>query len=238
MTMLVLAGGFGTRIRSLYPNTPKPMIPVAGHPFLASLLASYAAQGIDRFIILSGHLGDKLKFELSRYAFRASVEYVRETSPLGTAGAVYRCAATFDTGDVFMVSNGDSIYPGSIVSHEHLLGDNEAVIFGVSVPDSSTFGSMIVARDGRLVSFREKQPGAGIVNGGVYAFHRRFLKRFPETTPLSLEREVFPTALKGGAAIHVARTATAFLDIGTPESLATSAAFFQAHPVPGEIRTC
>jgi NDP-sugar pyrophosphorylase family protein len=229
--MLILAGGLGTRIRSLYPDRPKAIIPTAGYPFLVLLLTHYAAQGIEKFVILTGYLAERLEAELSQWQFDASIEFFSEPALLGTGGAVLRCAENVDVGEIFMVANGDSMYPGTVFPDEESHLDWEATVFGVQVDDASNLGSMQIAPDGRLIAFREKQRGTGIANGGVYIFRKSFLDRFPRRTPLSMEHDVFPHALKEGAVIRTRIAAEALLDIGTPESLGRASQFFEKYPV-------
>ena len=99
----------------------------------------------------------------------------------------------------------------------------------VEVADAARFGSVEVGTDGMLVGFHEKKAGRGFINAGVYGFKRRVLNLFPEVRPLSLEADVFPLLLRKGGKIKVVRARGAFLDIGTPQSLALADEFITAN---------
>jgi D-glycero-alpha-D-manno-heptose 1-phosphate guanylyltransferase len=103
----------------------------------------------------------------------------------------------------------------------------EGVVLGVRVPDASRYGSLEIGGDARLLGFREKQPGEGVINAGVYFFRRSLLERFPGKQPLSMEVDVFPSLLNGGADLRVEAVDAPFLDIGTPESVIQGEAFVQ-----------
>jgi D-glycero-alpha-D-manno-heptose 1-phosphate guanylyltransferase len=83
--------------------------------------------------------------------------------------------------------------------------------------------------EGRLLEFREKRPGAGLINAGVYCFRRGLLASFPRRRPLSMELDVFPALLEQRAKLMVHRSTAPFLDIGTPESLTQADAFLSRH---------
>jgi NDP-sugar pyrophosphorylase family protein len=221
VTAILLAGGFGTRIRALYPDTPKPMIPIGGRPFLEWQLRYLAGQGIRRFVISLGYLAEVAEaYFAARPSDGLAIQTVVEGDPLGTGGATaYAAAAT--GGDPLLVANADSLAAADLAPAFGLLKrpETDAVILGVRVADASRFGTLAMDQDGRLRGFAEKRPGQGIINAGVYLFRRGVVKQFPARRPLSLETEVFPQLLAAGAVIYAAPAEVPFLDIGTPESL-------------------
>jgi D-glycero-alpha-D-manno-heptose 1-phosphate guanylyltransferase len=229
MTALLLAGGMGTRIRHIHPDLPKPMVPVAGLPFLEWVVRYWSGQGIRHFVISLGHLA-----EVAQTYFRQrpddglQIETIVEPTALGTGGAVRYAADIVQFPETFVVANGDSLVAADTREAQAWMKEpqTDGVILGVNVPDTSRYGSL--ARDGtRLLGFREKQPGSGIINGGVYFLRRDILTSFSQKTPLSMESDVFPGLLAGGKHFRVAAVDAAFLDIGTPESLAAAADFVQ-----------
>ena len=90
------------------------------------------------------------------------------------------------------------------------------------VPEPAPLGP-----DGQLLRFEEKQPGAGVVNTGVYLLREELLASFPRRQPLSFEQDVFPALTAQGASLRALRTGASWLDIGTPESMAQAEAFVQ-----------
>lgn len=230
---VVLAGGGGTRIRHLYPDLPKPMIAAAGAPFVEWVLRYLCQQGVTQFIISLGHLAEVAeRYFASRGSSRDQIQTVREPSPLGTGGAVlFAGRAIRSNADPILVTNGDSLALADLSPVWRLLADEsiDGVIVGLSVPDASRYGRLDIAGDGRLLRFCEKQPGAGVINAGMYVFRRRLLAKFPAGCPLSMEHDVFPALLQAGARLVVHRCQAPFLDIGTPASIVEADAFIRRH---------
>lgn len=228
---ILLAGGAGTRLRSLYPDMPKPFIEVAGQPFISWVLRQFFAQGIDEFVVSLGHLADVAERALhERPVDGLNVRCVREDSPLGTGGAV-RLAAAACEHEWLAIANADSLVLADWHGVWPRLEDPavDGVVLGVEVPDASRYGQLAVDAHDRLTGFREKQPGAGLINAGVYVLKRRIIERFESRTPLSLEQDVFPALLAAGARLEVERTQAEFLDIGTPETIRAASRFVRRH---------
>lgn len=224
LTAVLLAGGFGTRIRELYPDVPKPMIPVAGEPFLEWAIRYWKRQGVTRFVLSLGHLAEVAE---RHFAGRAEVAMVREPRALGTGGAVKYVAEHAALSDPFIVANGDSLVLADVSAALAQAGQPgvDGVVLGVEVEDASRYGSLAVDEGGRMLGFREKMPGRGLINAGVYFFRRGVVEQFPGKEPLSMETDVFPALLAGGADLRVVGVAAPFLDIGTPESVREAEGF-------------
>lgn len=226
LTAILLAGGFGTRIRELYPDVPKPMIPVLGEPFLEWAIRYWKGQGVGRFVLSLGHLAEVAE---QYFAGRTEVATVREPKALGTGGAVLFAAAEAPLSDPFVVANGDSLVLADVSAALAAIARDgvDGVVLGVEVEDTSRYGSLAMDEAGRLLGFHEKRPGRGLINGGVYFFRRATLDRFPSKQPLSMETDVFPALLAGGADLRVVGVQAPFLDIGTPESVRQAEGFVQ-----------
>jgi D-glycero-alpha-D-manno-heptose 1-phosphate guanylyltransferase len=227
---VVLAGGFGTRVRHLLPGIPKPMAPVLGRPFVDWILDFLRRQGVGRAVLSVGHLGEVVE----RHAVTADyggmrVESVHETTPLGTAGGFLHAAAGVEStaGAAWLVVNGDSL---TVTSFEPLWDAlrNPAVdgaLLAVRVPDAARYGTLEADEKGLLRRFREKQPGAGLVNAGVYLLKAKAVAAAPSQRPLSFESELFPALIAAGLKLRVIGCEADFLDIGTPETLTQAEAF-------------
>jgi D-glycero-alpha-D-manno-heptose 1-phosphate guanylyltransferase len=253
---VILAGGFGTRIRHLYPDLPKPMVPVAGAPFVEWVVRYLQGQGVTQFVVSLGHLAEVAeKYFASRrvlpwgalpgpsrldydglgrplHVKRCPIQTIREPAPLGTGGALAFAAKAADaSNDTFLLANGDSLVLADLSPAWRMMADDttDGVLVGLEVADASRFGRLDVAADGRLLQFAEKQPGAGLINAGIYLLRRRLLGEFPRQTPLSIERDVFPALLSEGARLLVHRCQAPFLDIGTPETIAQADSFILRH---------
>ncbi len=228
MTAVLLAGGFGTRIKDIHPGVPKPMIPIEGKPFLEWALGYWRRQGITRVVISLGHLAEVAQqYFAQRPADGLDIAIVVEPRALGTAGAIQYVASQAGLSDPFVVANGDSLVaadcrPAFALARQQGV---EGVLLGVRVPDAARYGTLDTDSGGKLLGFREKQPGAGVINAGVYVLRRHLIEQFPDREPLSIERDVFPELLARGAGLRVVAVTAPFLDIGTPESLAEASGF-------------
>ena len=114
-SVILLAGGFGKRVRRLHPELPKPLIPVAGRPFIDWICRYWARQGIRRIIVSLGHLAGVAErhFQSADWG-DLQILTTREEEPLGTGGAVVHAARSHDCGDPFIVANGDSLVFGPV----------------------------------------------------------------------------------------------------------------------------
>lgn len=214
MEAIVLAGGFGTRLRTVVSDVPKPMAPVAGRPFLCYLLDDLARQGYGHVVLATGYLHETVEEYFGHRYRDLSVDYAQETSPLGTGGAIVNglqhCAEECVT-----VLNGDTLFR---VSHDALLHDcGRLSMLLRRVPDAGRYGSVEVDPESGLVTaFREKDPsaGAGLINAGVYRLHRSLLEGFAAGHPFSFEREVLQALQEP---IHGFPMDGYFIDIGVPD---------------------
>jgi NDP-sugar pyrophosphorylase family protein len=221
LPVVILAGGYGTRIRHLLPDLPKPLAPVNGRPFVEWVIRFFAAQGCTEFVLSTGYLGHLIEAHFAQNPISGlTITCVQEGSPQGTAGGVVQAVQAAPGHPAWLVVNGDSL----VLADPRPLLDclripqTAAALLGLSMTDASRFGTLEVGDNGHLTAFREKTSGAGLINTGVYAFTARTLSELPAKRPLSLEIEVFPS-LAASKRIQVARVAAPFLDIGTPETL-------------------
>jgi D-glycero-alpha-D-manno-heptose 1-phosphate guanylyltransferase len=230
--VVILAGGFGTRVRHLLPGIPKPMASVLGRPFLEWVVRFYAGHGLQDFILSTGYLSEVVERHFaSGPVAGVRVSCRREDTPLGTAGGFLHCtdpAAPADT--QWLVVNGDSLVfadPSPLLARVRTAAA-PAGLLGLSLPDASRYGSLDVTADGWLRAFREKQPGAGTINAGVYVFPQSTVLAQPARRPLSFELDVFPQLAAAGR-VAVEAVSAPFLDIGTPETLAAAEDFIGRH---------
>jgi D-glycero-alpha-D-manno-heptose 1-phosphate guanylyltransferase len=223
ITAVVLAGGFGTRIKHLLGDLPKPMAPVNGKPFVEWVVRYLATQGIRNVILSTGHLAETVEKHFAPQPVKnVRVTCVPETTPLGTAGGFLNAAASAkEKPAAWIVLNGDSLVVAPLQKFFAALDqpENESAILGVPMANAARFGTISANANGDLTGFNEKKPGAGNINAGVYLFRDSVLGKFPDFTPLSFELDVFPTLIYGGARLKTVLSEAPFLDIGTPESL-------------------
>jgi len=216
MEAIVLAGGFGTRLRQVVPDLPKPMAPIAGRPFLEILLSTLARKGFTRVVLSLGFMAEKIIAHFGdRYAGMELVHEV-EQQPLGTGGAI-RVALVLCESDHVFVFNGDTYLNLEVDELESLWqARHHPVIVVREVPDTARFGRVEV-NGGRVSAFREKgSSGIGLINAGCYVLPQGALDAFPLGQNFSLETEYLAKELNS---IHFDGFVTrgGFIDIGVPE---------------------
>ena len=217
---IILAGGKGTRLKSVLDDRPKPMAIIGGKPFIEWILLMLRRQSIQRAVICTGHLGEMIEPHLGNgQNIGMKIAYARDPFPLGTGGAV-RNALGKTRSKHILVLNGDSYLRVNISSFlkAHLALNARASITLVQVEDSSRYGSVKVNKDGQVLAFLEKSPRkqSGLINAGIYLLERNVVKEIPEGKTISLEREIFSDLI--GKGLYGVLYDGPFIDIGTPES--------------------
>ena len=216
---LVLAGGFGTRLRSLVSDVPKPLAPVAGQPFIVHLIEHWVEQGVNDFIFLLHYEAEKIEGMLDELKCRdefAEVTFrvVIESTPLGTGGAILNAINLLGITGGFLVANADT-WLGSGV--EKLLAIESAAIAAIHVSNSQRYGSLKF--EGKKISaFQEKLVSVnhGYVNSGLYHLLPNVFDGFEVGSCFSIEDEVFP-GLVSSRTLEVVKLDESFIDIGIPE---------------------
>ncbi len=217
---IVLAGGFGTRLRTVLKDVPKILAPVRGVAFVHYVLQWLESQGVARVTACTGYRAEQVEAELRRYPGNLDIECAREEQPLGTGGAIYRGLREIRGPSAFAL-NGDTYFPADLAALQaaaQRLGAPLAVALR-RLEDTSRYGAVEV-RDGRIVGFHEKgRSGPGLLNAGLYLLPRDLWRTVPMPDVFSWELDFLqPHAAALGAA-GVAMDAP-FLDIGTPASYA------------------
>jgi len=219
--LVILVGGKGTRLGLHTANTPKPLMEISeGRVFLDYFLQMAVRQGFTRVLMLAGHLGEQVRARYDGQRFgEAEIAVAIEPEAMGTGGA-FRFA--FDRLDeTFVAANGDTLFDTNLRALDHGLHRQPDLLANMAVrqvADSGRFGS-VELRDGRIVSFREKDPaaGAGLINGGLYALRREAIALLGDG-PASIEAGLFPQlAAQGRLGGQVSDGY--FLDIGLPDTL-------------------
>jgi NDP-sugar pyrophosphorylase family protein len=227
MTATILAGGLGTRLRSVVADRPKVLAEVAGRPFLAHLLDQLYTAGAGDVVLLTGHGADQVREAFGTDYRGMTLRYSVEPAPLGTGGAVRHAAELF-TGDAVLLMNGDSfcsIDLGGLVATARTAGQVGVALAWVE--DVGRYGAVEVGPAGKVAGFTEKGgTDPGWINAGIYLIPRAQLGDIPAGRAVSLEREVLPRWVETPGIRGV--PGKRFIDIGTPESFAAADDFFAA----------
>lgn len=216
MEAIVLAGGFGTRLREVVPDLPKPMAPIGGKPFLEILLSALARKGFTRVVLSLGFMAETISSHFGERFAEMELVYIVEEHPLGTGGAI-RLAMEACKEDHVFVFNGDTFVDLEVGQIERLWENHHhAIIVGREVPDTARYGRLLVS-DGRVSGFSEKgMTGPGLINAGCYILRTDQLDEWPLNTPFSLESDYFVRAVTTEP-VDAFETTGLFIDIGIPE---------------------
>jgi len=220
MQALVLAGGEGTRLRPLTLTVPKPVMPLAGRPFLTFMLDWLHGHGVDDVLLSCGFLAHAVEDVLGDEYEGMQLRYVHEDSPLGTAGPMRLAADEGLLAERLLVLNGDVLTDMDLTAQLafHDQAGAKATLALIAVEDTSSYGVVPTNDDGSVIEFREKQPGpapTNRINAGAYVLEREVVDRIPPGRAVSFEREVFPSLV--GEGLYGWAAEGYWIDIGTPE---------------------
>lgn len=213
--VFILAGGKGTRLKSLNLNVPKPMAPIQGKPFLEILVGELKKQGLTSITLLVGEQAQVIQDHFSSgEKFGVNIQYSHEETPLGTGGAI-KLAIENSTKEKFLVLNGDTFFG---TSYDLFLKSEFQFSYKMAITyekDLSRYGK-VMTKESVVTGFHEKKSGDdGFINTGLYFFHRNIIKYIADGF-VSLENEVLPQLVneKKLGGIHCVGS---FIDIGIPE---------------------
>jgi mannose-1-phosphate guanylyltransferase len=223
---IVLVGGQGTRLRPLTLSAPKPLLPTAGVPFLAHLLARAAAGGVTHVVLATCYKADMFAACFGDgSAFGLSIDYVQEDVPLDTGGGIRNAAASLrgsGPGDPVVVLNCDILSGHDLRAQIDLHDKTEAAVtlHLVEVDDPSRFGVVPIDETGRVTAFLEKTPDpvTNLINAGCYVFRREVIDQIPAGRRVSVERETFPGLIESGHLVMGYPESAYWLDVGTPQA--------------------
>ena len=225
---LILAGGLGTRLRSVVEDRPKVLAEVLGRPFLDYLLDQLIEAGVRHAVLCTGHMAEKVRAQYGDAYGPLELAYSVEEEPMGTGGAL-RLGRSMAHGDPLLVLNGDSFCHADLGAlwERHRASGGEGTLLLCEVPDTSRYGRVEVDSSGCLGGFLEKggRSEKGWINAGVYVLSQRLIEAIPSGRAVSLERDILTEwTARGGLFGHP--TEGPFLDIGTPQSYAAAERFF------------
>ncbi|PIP16405.1 MAG: hypothetical protein COX46_02440 [bacterium (Candidatus Ratteibacteria) CG23_combo_of_CG06-09_8_20_14_all_48_7] len=222
MQAYILLGGLGTRMRPLTNIVPKPLLPLAGKPFLWYQLKLLALHNVKHVVLGLGYAAQKFEKELESIKMQGlgdlKIEVVIEKEPLGTGGAI-ALASPFLTQPTF-IFNGDVLTDLDLSAMAEFHNKNRAAVtIAVTfIPHPKRYGLVFFEKDCRVKEFKEKPgevPRKGWINAGVYLFEPGIIGQIPKGKPYSLERNLFPSLLKEREPLFAYLHSGYWLDIGT-----------------------
>lgn len=223
MYAVVLVGGFGTRLRPLTIDVPKPMLPVVHRPMIVRLVERLADAGVTDVVLALGFRPQPFEAAFPDGVHAGvRIHYAVEPEPLDTAGAIAFAARSMQIDSTFIVANGDVITDlnfADLVAAHHAAGA-DATIHLTPVEDPSSFGVVEVDQFGVIGRFLEKPaPGetdSNLINAGTYVFEPAVLDLIEPDVRVSVERSTFPLLVAGGRLCGFA-TGDYWIDTGQPE---------------------
>lgn len=220
---IILAGGLGTRLRSVISDKPKCMAPVAGKPFLYYLIDLLQKQGIENFIFSVGYMHETIEEYLKENHPQLNYKISLEAEPLGTGGAI-RLACKKTTPENVLICNGDTLFKIDChtLSTFHITAKAACTLSLKPMTHFDRYGVVELNEDQSVKIFKEKQfYESGLINGGVYALNiEKFLQEnLPEKFSFEkdyLEKEISHDKGKKPKLYGIVQD-TYFIDIGIPE---------------------
>jgi mannose-1-phosphate guanylyltransferase len=215
---VVLVGGHGQRLQPLTLTTPKPLLPMAGAPFLSHLLSLLPACGVRRVVLATSYRSGLFDAVRSAGVAGLDIECAAEPSARGTGGGLRHAADRLRTRNVLVI-NGDSLTGADLTAliARHRRHEADVTMLLTRVADPTAYGAVATDTAGRITAFREKYraPGTDRINAGAYVLRRTAIETIPADRPVSLERETFPGLLRDGAVLLGHLDPGYWLDIGT-----------------------
>jgi len=222
MQAIVLVGGFGTRLRTIVTDLPKPMAPIQDKPFLAHLLLNLKRHGITSVILPIHYMGEKIRdYFQSEYA-GISIQYAEEEQPLGTGGAIVNALKYISEAEqpVFVL-NGDTFLQldYQAMYKQHQQSGTSLTMALRQIEDCSRYGK-VITENNQILKFSEKgEAGSGWINAGVYLLHPYLFSQYHLPVQFSFENEfLFPYLNRITPQSFIANDY--FIDIGIPEDYA------------------
>ncbi len=216
--LVILAGGFGTRLQSILKGNPKPLADIDGVPFLQLLFINWVNQGFSKFILSLHYESDKiinLVEELKKTILvDCEVKFIVEETPLGTGGAVSFVVNELNlNGDIFIM-NADTWIESVF---QMLVKEDGNFIGVVKFDDTSRYGNVVIDDNNKIVRFEEKNENhtSGLINAGVYRLSTNLFADW-DGKAYSLERDLFPNLIHNKL-LNGIELKTNFIDIGVPE---------------------
>lgn len=211
--VIILAGGFGTRLSTVVKDVPKPMAPINNKPFLHYIFKELQHQQIKDVVLSVGHLKEVIQDFFQENYLGISIQYAIENEPLGTGGGI-KHAFNFVEDDAFVL-NGDTFFD---INLSTLKNENADITLALKpMFNFDRYGTVEIDEAQRIISFNEKKHCEhGLINGGVYYFRKSLFDRIETDFRFSFEKDVLE---KHVSDVHIRGEIfdNYFIDIGIPE---------------------
>ena len=221
-TIVILAGGLGTRLQEVVNDVPKPMATIRGKPFLEYLLSYWISNDANNIILSVGYKNQKIKDYFGTAYHGVPVSYVIEDEPLGTGGALLRILDKEDIKEDFFLVNGDTLFQLDVYRMLELHDGNKADMSMSlrNIENADRYHTIYINDAGKIISIEQPDKSAtnGNINGGVYIISPELFHSWTNTgnKNISLENEILPELIKNHSVYGYIDDGD-FVDIGIPE---------------------
>ena len=214
MEAIILAGGFGTRLKHVVSDVPKPMAPINNKPFLEYIFEDLNKKGVTNVVLAVGYMKEKIE-EYFKYQYKnIEISYSEENSPLGTGGAIKKAVLKCREENIFII-NGDTFYDVNLEKMRkfHIENKSSLTIAVKEMENFDRYGSLIIENN-KIIKFEEKKPmSKGKINGGIYLIKKNIFQGIEEES-FSFEKEILENEKTEKYAYE---SNGYFIDIGIPE---------------------
>ncbi|MBQ1965923.1 MAG: NTP transferase domain-containing protein [Clostridia bacterium] len=222
MKAVIMAGGFGTRLRPMTEGIPKPCVLIVGEPCIVRIVRNLSRMGIREFHVSLFYLPEQIKQALDIPEF-SGLKFVfhQEAVPLGTAGSVRNCLTSSD--EELIIVSGDCLFDYDLTDaiSFHRSHNGPLTILSARVSDPGEYGILLAEPSGKITRFLEKPDWAhvysDVVNTGMYLCSSDFLDFIPEG-PCDFSKDVFPSMMKQGVPLYHYSPQGYWCDVGTVRS--------------------
>jgi D-glycero-alpha-D-manno-heptose 1-phosphate guanylyltransferase len=229
--VIILAGGMGTRLRSVVSEVPKCMAPVAGQPFLYYLLEYLKPYKPGKVVLSLGYMSEKVIDWVNtsaRILYEYPIEWVIEETPLGTGGGIKLALSRCSSQEVCIL-NGDTMFkvPLDVLCRLHQESSVSISLALKPMTDFSRYGTVSIAQNQTITEFNEKRYcSRGLINGGIYFISRNsgIFDGMPEK--FSFEKDILESFVRKGE-LKGFSFDNYFIDIGVPEDYEKSQTDFK-----------
>jgi D-glycero-alpha-D-manno-heptose 1-phosphate guanylyltransferase len=230
--IIILAGGLGTRLKTVVSDLPKCMAPVNGKPFLAYVIDHFQQQGIVNYIFSLGYKHEAIIEYLSHFTTHDSpltFQYSIEEEPLGTGGAIKKACSLAKSENVF-VTNGDTLFKAdsSALQNFHFLKNADCTLALKPMKNFNRYGVVELNNDDSVKHFNEKKYyESGLINGGLYMLNVADFLNEPFPEKFSFETAYLEKLYNKKRMFGLVQDEY-FIDIGIPEDYAKAAKELEA----------
>jgi D-glycero-alpha-D-manno-heptose 1-phosphate guanylyltransferase len=220
---IILAGGFGTRLKSVVSDVPKPMALIGDIPFLSYLLEELHNYNFTKVIIAAGYKSEVIESHYGSFFKNIKLVYSIEKEPLGTGGAIFEASSMIGS-DHFFVLNGDTFFKIDFSRMEENFIKSKS---GLSVAlkamvNFDRYGTVTTGED-RITSFNEKEfCKKGLINGGIYLINKSWFIKRVENKVFSFEKDILEKHVAEDEITYY-KSDGYFIDIGIPEDYSKAA---------------